>query len=219
MPRMQSWPPRKSQSKLRTGQRRVVYTDRGGHYSVPDLPIGVYTVKIGKNGFATVKQSDLELSVAQSAVLNFVLTPGVVTELVTVNGELSPGDAQPGTTFTNRQIADLPINRRDYARFSLLAPGAVARSNLVADLSFSGQSATQNQFAIDGVDATRVDVPFMANGAERGARLTGSLDTIDEFRIQTSGLFYKPFHLRALAVVGGDDHRNFLTLLGHGLND
>ncbi|MGH9768176.1 MAG: hypothetical protein ACREAB_12130 [Blastocatellia bacterium] len=36
-------------------------------------------------------------------------------------------------------------------------------------------------------EASRVDQPYMANGFERGARLlTGSLDTISEFRVQTS---------------------------------
>ena len=81
----------------------------------------------------------------------------------------------------------LPINGRDYARFSLLAPGAVARTNLIADLSFNGLQTVDNQFAIDGVDASRVDQAYVANGLERGARLlTGSLESIDEFRVQTS---------------------------------
>lgn len=63
----------------------------------------------------------------------------------------------------------------------------MARSNYIADLSFNGLHTVHNQFAIDGIDATRVDQPYMSNGFERGARLlTGSLDTIAEFRVQTS---------------------------------
>ncbi|MGH9914513.1 MAG: TonB-dependent receptor plug domain-containing protein, partial [Pyrinomonadaceae bacterium] len=57
----------------------------------------------------------------------------------------------------------------------------------ISDLSFNGLHTVHNQFQIDGIDASRVDQPFMANGFERGARLlTGSLDTIAEFRVQTS---------------------------------
>jgi hypothetical protein len=70
----------------------------------------------------------------------------------------------------------------------LLMPGAIARSNFIADLAFNGLHTVHNQFAIDGIDATRVDQPYMSNGYERGARLlTGSLDTIQEFRVQSSG--------------------------------
>ena len=63
-----------------------------------------------------------------------------------------------GATFNNRDIVELPIN---------------------------GLHSVHNQFSIDGVDAS-VDQPYMSNGYERGARLlTGSLDTIAEFRAQT----------------------------------
>ena len=92
-----------------------------------------------------------------------------------------------GAEFNSKALTDLPINGRDYARFSLLTPGAVASSNYIAMLTFNGQQSIHNQFQIDGVDATRVDQPYMANGFERGARLlTGSLETIQEFRAQTS---------------------------------
>ena len=84
-------------------------------------------------------------------------------------------------------MENLPINGRDFARFAFQAPGAVARSSYIADMSFNGQHSVHNQFAIDGVDATRVDQPYMSSGFERGARLlTGSQETIAEFRVQTS---------------------------------
>jgi hypothetical protein len=89
--------------------------------------------------------------------------------------------------MNTQQIADLPINGRDYGRFTLLTPGAVARSNLIGDLSFDGHFAGQNQYTIDGVDASRVDLGYISDGFERGARLlTGSIETIVEFRVQTS---------------------------------
>ena len=53
--------------------------------------------------------------------------------------------------------------------------------------TFDGLHSVHNQFSIDGIDASRVDQPYMANGFERGARLlTGSLDTIEQFNVQTS---------------------------------
>src|SRR6185437_12231904 len=100
---------------------------------------------------------------------------------------IDKSDAGTGTVMSNQQVTELPINGRDYARFSLLTPGAVFRSNYIADLTFDGLHSVHNQFSIDGIDASRVDEPYMANGFERGARLlTGSLDTVSEFKVQTS---------------------------------
>jgi hypothetical protein len=93
----------------------------------------------------------------------------------------------PGAGLQSRQLTDLPTNGRDFARFSLLTPGANPRSASMADLPFNGLTIFLNSYSMDGVDASRVDVPFLANGAERGARLfTGSLETIAEFRVQSS---------------------------------
>ena len=170
-----------------TGQVRTVSTDNRGTYSITDLPIGTYNVTVVHDGFATIQKSNIQITVAQTATLNFELQPGTVSQRVEVQATAEAVDVQPGETLTNSQIENLPINGRDFARFAFQAPGAVARSNYIADMSFNGQHTVHNQFAIDGVDATRVDQPYMANGFERGSRLlTGSQETIAEFRVQTS---------------------------------
>ncbi len=170
-----------------TGQARTIDSDSSGSYTITDLPIGRYNVTAGHTGFASVQKTDIDITVAQTATLNFALQPGTVNQVIEVKSEAEAVDVQPGETLGNNQIADLPINGRDFARFAFLTPGAVARSNYIADMSFNGQHTVHNQFAIDGVDATRVDQPYMANGFERGSRLlTGSQETIAEFRVQTS---------------------------------
>lgn len=68
----------------------------------------------------------------------------------------------------------------------LASPGRAVQRAGIADLTFNGLQTGNNQFSIDGIDATRVDEAFMSNGSERGARLlTGSLDTISEFGVQS----------------------------------
>ncbi len=170
-----------------TGQRRTANTDSKGAYAIPDLPIGTYTVTVEHQGFSVAQRQNVQITVAQTATVDFVLQPGTVSQVVEVEGKPEAVDVQPGETLTTSQVDNLPINGRDFARFAFQAPGAVARSNYIADMSFNGQHTVHNQFAIDGVDASRVDEPYMANGFERGARLlTGSQETIAEFRVQTS---------------------------------
>jgi hypothetical protein len=169
-----------------TGQRREAVTDSRGYYSIVDVPIGAYSVKAEQTAFRASKRSEVIVGIAESVRADFQLEPGGPSEVINVAGEV-PVESPAGKEFNSLQLLDLPINGRDYARFSLLAPGAVARTNLIADLSFNGLQTVDNQFAIDGVDASRVDQAYVANGLERGARLlTGSLESIDEFRVQTS---------------------------------
>jgi outer membrane receptor protein involved in Fe transport len=171
-------------------QRREVMTDNSGYYTIANLPIGTYNLTAEHGGFQTQVKTGVTVDVARTVPLNFVLPVSQVVQRVEVVAEipvLETGGATTGSTMGNQQIGELPINGRDYARFSLLVPGAVARSNYIADLSFDGLHTVHNQFSIDGIDASRVDQPYMSNGYERGARLlTGSLDTISEFRVQTS---------------------------------
>jgi hypothetical protein len=174
----------------RTGETRSAQTDAQGRYRIVGLSVGAYDVSAEKQGFRRQVQTGVALNVDATVQLDFTIQVGAVNEEVVVVSDapvIEKGDASTGTTMETQQISDLPINGRDYARFALLTPGAVLRSNFIADLSFNGLHTVHNQFSIDGIDASRVDQPYMANGFERGARLlTGSLDTISEFKVQTS---------------------------------
>ena len=173
-----------------TGEVRKVQTDAQGHYAVADLPVGTYEVVAEKEGFQREVQTGVVVNVATTVSLSLMLQLGSIRQEVVVSSEattIDTTDASSSTVMQNQQITELPINGRDYGRFALLTPGAVFRTNYIFDLTFDGLHSVHNQFSIDGIDASRVDQPYMANGYERGARLlTGSLDTVAEFSVQTS---------------------------------
>jgi hypothetical protein len=92
-------------------------------------------------------------------------------------------------TITQQFIQDLPINRRDYLTFTLLAPG-VSDSTRMADdqdfrvkqtpqsgLSFYGSNGRGNSVTVDGGEA---------NDDSGGVRLTLSQDAVQEFQINRS---------------------------------
>jgi hypothetical protein len=173
-----------------TGVERRTISNEEGFFSVQFLLPSHYRIYAQAHGFETAVSQDLQLAVGQTLAFNIQLKVGGMTQAIDVNEEprmINTTDPTTGSTMSNRQVTELPINGRDYARFSLLVPGAVARSNYIADLSFNGLHTVHNQYSIDGIDASRVDQPYMANGYERGSRLlTGSLDSISEFRVQSS---------------------------------
>jgi hypothetical protein len=174
-----------------TGITQTATTNTAGRFVFPSLSVGVYDFAIESAGFKKNLHSNVHVDVASPVLLNVTMQLGGGDQTVEVLSEapaIEKSDAALGGMTDGRQLAELPINGRDYARFSLLVPGAVARSSYIADLSFDGLHTVHNQFSIDGIDASRVDQPYMSNGYERGARmLTGSMESISEFKVQTSG--------------------------------
>jgi Carboxypeptidase regulatory-like domain/TonB dependent receptor len=172
-----------------TGQTFRTTTDSNGLYTFPNVPIGDYQVTAEHSGFSKQVFDKVTVDVGASVRLDVNMAIGEMNQQVEVTSEaavLEASGATVGGTMQTQQINDLPINGRDYARFSLLTPGAVLRSSDIADLTFNGLQSGNNQFSMDGIDATRVDAAYMSNGSERGARLlTGSLDTISEFKVQS----------------------------------
>lgn len=184
------------------GFRREVMADSAGRYSAPDLPIGRYQVKAEAPGFAVRTVTGVSLTVGAVVTLDVQLEVAGVTERIEVVASISPIDPQQaaGALVANRPLVELPINGRDFARFSLLTPGAVGRTASLSDLAFNGMHPSHNNFTIDGIDASRGDQPVVTNGFERGGRLlTGSLDSLSEFRIQTSN--YRAEYGRAAGTV------------------
>ena len=56
-----------------------------GAFSIPNLQIGPYEVTVKKEGFKAFHQSSLELTVAQVLTVNATLSPGAISEEVTVS--------------------------------------------------------------------------------------------------------------------------------------
>src|SRR5205807_907265 len=92
-------------------------------------------------------------------------------------------------TINTQLIQDLPINRRDYLTFTLLAPGVSDSTRLAGDqdfrvkqtpqsgLSFYGSNGRGNSVTVDGGEA---------NDDSGGVRLTISQDAVQEFQINRS---------------------------------
>ncbi|TAN21847.1 MAG: TonB-dependent receptor [Acidobacteria bacterium] len=174
-----------------TGATRLAKTGAQGEFVIPDLPVGNYDVTVTHQGFRQQTEKRVTVAVASPVTLTITLVVGSMSQQVSVTAQaplLNKENPSIGTVFTNKAVTKLPINGQDYTRFALLTPGAVLRSNYISDLTFDGMETVHNQFSIDGIDASRVDQPYMANGFERGARLlTGSLQTISQFKVETSG--------------------------------
>ncbi|HYU79090.1 MAG TPA: TonB-dependent receptor [Vicinamibacterales bacterium] len=174
----------------RTSDTRVTVTNEQGLFRAPNLNPSRYEIHVELPGFRRVIQQGLELSVSETLNLTFRLEIETVEETITVTGEsplVNTTNAEVGTKIEARKVLDLPVNSRDFSRLALFSPAAKAGTSGVADLSFNGTNNAQNNFLLDGTDATHVDNAFLSNGRERGARLqTASSESVEEFRVLAS---------------------------------
>src|SRR5438093_7389626 len=137
-----------------TGIVRETQTDAKGVYRAPLLPVGTYEVTAALTGFATTKRPSLTLNIGQ--VLNADLTLKVASaqEEVTVTAEapvVEPSRTHQASTVSERAVANLPVNGRNFIDFVLTTPG-VTRDTRGGDISFAGQRGILNSLVIDGAD-------------------------------------------------------------------
>jgi hypothetical protein len=132
------------------GQRTVV-TDVNGHYAVPGLTPGHYTMTFEFAGMSTVmRQVDVPLGVAVSADQQLVLAD--VKEVVDARGA-QPAPVTSPAGATNLRMADLtlPIGRTPFFAAEL-APGVTDNTPNGSQVTVSGAFAYDNVFLMDGVD-------------------------------------------------------------------
>lgn len=109
-----------------TGLAQSAVTNGQGRFNLPDLPLGTYEVQASIAGFQSVVHKGLTLTVGSQNVVDFTLPLGTVSETITVTGESPMVDttsAAFATTISQKQIADLPLNGRNYAQLITLSPG------------------------------------------------------------------------------------------------
>ena len=174
------------------GGQRTGVTDEHGSYRLSGLAPSSYKVSVEHGGFPTEVVSALALTVGQTLVLDFHLKiTGVSTE-IEVTSQLPVVEterASQANTLTQDYIAQLPIDRRDYLTFTLLAPGVSNSTRLASDqdfrvkqtpqsgLSFYGSNGRGNSVTVDGGEA---------NDDAGGVRLTLSQDAVQEFQVNRS---------------------------------
>jgi len=151
-----------------TGFARETLTDATGAYRFSALPIGAYTVTVGKEGFATSRAEDLRLAVGVARTLDFQLQIGQIATQVEVNATATPleqNNADIGSVVEAKQIRNIPINGRNWNFLMMLAPGAVNTGEGTQNsIRFFGRSRDENNWTYDGVDATGIKDPRQEGG-------------------------------------------------------
>ncbi|HVQ39023.1 MAG TPA: TonB-dependent receptor [Pyrinomonadaceae bacterium] len=197
-----------------TGEVRTIVADDSGHFIVPLLPSGEYSVLVTANGFKKFIQDDVKVTITETTSLDAAMVVGSVSETVTVDAvpQLVQTDgSQLGRVVDSRTLSELPLATRNFTQILGLSPGAatylpdntsVGRNS--QNISVNGARVTNNNFQINGIDANSMgtnSAPSLAVPAP---------ETIQEFKVQTS-LYDATFgrsgggNIQAVTKSGGND--------------
>ena len=178
-----------------TGEVRTVTTDRMGHYVVPLLPPGIYSITASATGFATGAANNITVPAATSTTVNLQLTVGSSEQTVTVqsNAEmLQTENAALGQTTDTGTVTGLPLTSRNFTEILQLNPGvasslpnAASLGKGTVDVNVNGARVSDNGYQLDGQDALNLQVQGSSGIlAESGVSIPNP-DAIEEFRVQT----------------------------------
>lgn len=172
---------------LATGQERRTTSDEQGAYRLAPLAVGEYEVRAEAEGFARYINGVVVLSVGRATQLDIVLEPSRVSAEVTVAARtlpLDPTQTALATSIEPEQIAELPVNSRNYLEFALLAAGVAPANPATGSVpdggfSFGGLRPRSNAIAIDGLENT--------DETTGSARIALSPEIVREFQVINSG--------------------------------
>jgi hypothetical protein len=174
-----------------TAFKRETKTDGSGFYRFDLVPPGNYDIVAASPGFKAFGLKEVPLQVGAEATQNIRLTLGAseIMDVIAIAPPIETTRTQQSNVIEQTAIADLPIDRRDYLTFSLLAPG-VSDSKAHADsntyrvkqtpdsgLSFYGSNGRGNTINVDGGES---------NDGGGGVRPTVGQEAVREFQVNRS---------------------------------
>ena len=173
---------------LDQGTTKVLTTDKSGFYSIGPLNPGDYTVTVVASGFQQLEVTTRILT-GTATPGSFKLQVGQSSETIEVTaGEVQVNTDQAGVAdvITREQIANLPVNGRNFLDLAQIEPGVQLQSGNTFDptkagytgIAVNGTSGRTTRILLDGADITDETVGTTIFNVSQGA--------INEFQLNRS---------------------------------
>src|SRR5712691_7581112 len=180
-------------SNTETGATRTLVTDERGGFRALNLQPGVYSVGAELQGFTPAKRENLTLEIGRDVNADLALRIGAVSEQVTVQGaatNMELSSAVAGGVVSTTQIAELPLNGRNFMQLATLQPGVTVSRATARDftggfgstqVSIGGARPEMTGYLLEGTNIS--DISDKAPSSMAGVLL--GVDAVKEFSVQT----------------------------------
>ncbi len=171
---------------------RAVITDGSGYFVITSLPIGDYTMQATAPGFRGEQRTGLSITADAHLTADFQLQVGGATDTVSVSavlGEtLNTTSGEISHVIDSKQVANLPLNGRNYVQLMTLIPGAITTNpdNFAITTSLASNTQSINGNRADSSNLTVDGAYNQVAGSNSSLMNNVSPDFIQEVKIATS---------------------------------
>jgi hypothetical protein len=166
-----------------TNDVRQAVTASVGSYTFVNLPFGLYSLTVSKQGFQKFVQDRVVVQAGRVTDVRAALKVGASDTVMEVHGEAAPlidtTSNAIGGTIDLEQIEDLPLQGRDVSSFALLAPGF---TGIQGSGTWGGLPVIAQGNTVDGVISSASRGKYAGN-SQPG--LEARLEDIGEMTVQT----------------------------------
>ena len=169
-----------------TGISREAVTGEEGHFVVPTLMPGTYTIRATLSGFQGQAREGIVLRIGQELTIDLTMAVAGVSENVVVTGEapiIETTASRIGAVVSEQEIDQLPSQGRNHLSLMQLVPGLVPELTPGefegGNFNVNGRTTASNLWTVDGAANQDTD----GGGTGPQARIT--LDSMAEFQVLT----------------------------------
>jgi trimeric autotransporter adhesin len=172
-----------------TNATRSAMTNEVGEYAFTSVLPGTYTIRVSLPGFRTEERTGFRIGTQQSAVLDFMLEVGSLSEQITVVGEsplVERASPTQATSLDKDALKSLPIFGRNTFFAAISTAGVIQTGDPQfvryqdqsgsSQLSLGGGPRRGNGYLIEGVSITD-----MTNRPT----IAPSMEAVEELKVQT----------------------------------
>ncbi len=171
-----------------TNFSRTLTTNADGRFVFLQLQPGRYVLTVSKQGFATVIQENLELTVGQTINLSLSMKVSRLEEKITITAAptIDTVKTESSATLNELSVSNLPVLGRKFEDLLTLTPGVSITQGPDGDeINFAGQRGIFNNISLDGGDYNNGFFGEQAGGQR--AAIDIPLDAIKEFQVIATG--------------------------------
>ena len=189
-----------------TSATRTVTTSPTGEYLVPNLQPAEYELTIGFQGFKTYVISSLSLHTGEHATVDGTLELGGTNQEVTVEAAVplvSTTSAEVNHLVPPSQVAEIPLNGRNFWELAQLTPGAtfIPRAQTstyngtelrarTVNVTVNGTSYIWTGWSLDGANITNFELG--------GTLISPEVDALQEFSVAAANMAPEYGHTPAM---------------------
>jgi len=173
---------------LDTNFTKTETTGSDGRFQFLLLPSGRYTVTISKQGFATIVQENVNLTVGQAISLPVSMKISAVQEriVVTATPTVEITKTESSSTLNQITLAHTPVLGRKFEDLLTLTPGvSIVQGPDGDEISFNGQRGIFNNISLDGGDYNNGFFGEQVGGQR--AAIDISIEAVKEFQVIAAG--------------------------------